>query len=421
MAACCALHAEEIASWVTRHHGARHAAAPEPDRTLFHRLNLVGHEAFQSGRSRPAARLAAGAAARAEPVAVGDNASFRWCPKGVATAAGVVAAVVVPVCLRNDAFGVPALAALLRALSQQSAVARLAFALVDDGSPLGEWWQHDALRGPLADLTAAAPGRLAVLRRLSNGGAAAARDDGLRLAGEAGLPFAILTDADCVPDACWALEHLTCLEARQNAGPKKKKQDQVCVRRANLGMGLPSDGSPFGWVSATRHHQACGCAAILSGVTRAIGSDNVSRWHDAWGHLNARRLADGRVVYGPTCNLSLRLDALHRLPDGSFLDRTFPGASYEDVELCIRNLDRGNKIFVAARATLAHRFAGAGSDAGACEEPESALRRRFERYGASEHLLFERHPAWSHEALYVATRASSLAELALAARRGGCW
>lgn len=131
----------------------------------------------------------------------------------------------------------------------------------------------------------------------------------------------------------------------------------------------------------------------------------------------AQPCADGAAAAtdGATCNMALRLGALHRLPGcGSFFDRAFPGASYEDVEMCVRNLGAGVRIAVAPRAAVAHDFSpAAGGD------PEEQLARRFERYGASEHILFETHSAWTYVELYAQTRAQSLDQLRAEAARGG--
>ena len=48
-------------------------------------------------------------------------------------------------------------------------------------------------------------------------------------------------------------------------------------------------------------------------------------YHDVCGTLNGRRLADGTLLYGCTCNLSVTLAAINRLQ----FDTGFPDAAFE--------------------------------------------------------------------------------------------
>lgn len=128
----------------------------------------------------------------------------------------------------------------------------------------------------------------------------------------------LMVDADCAVDAGWAVAHL----AAQAAAP-----------------------------------------GIVCGVTRAAGCDDVLRFHDACGHLNPRvDRASRRVAYGATCNMSVSLSRLHALEGGHFFDVSFPGASYEDIEMCVRNLDAGVSITMCTAATATHQFCSPGKD-----------------------------------------------------------
>ena len=280
------------------------------------------------------------------------------------------AAVVVPVHVR-DAAHVALLAALLNSLAAQSITDELAFIFVDDASPApdgGNWW---AGSGAAAAALARLPqGRAAVLHRRCNAGAAAARDAGMRAARDiCGARYVLLADVDVVASPDWAAAHLA----------EQKRSD--------------SDGG-----------------GIVCGFTTAASSDAASRFHDECGHLNPRfRRADGGVAYGTTCNMSLDLAAAHTLPDGAFLDARFPGASYEDIELCVRNAAHGVPLRFAPDARVRHEFAPPGG------EPLTALFERFRRYGASEHLLFQAHPHVSYRTLYADTRPLRLRDWALSA------
>jgi hypothetical protein len=117
--------------------------------------------------------------------------------------------------------------------------------------------------------------------------------------------------------------------------------------------------------------------------------------------------------------MAIDLRAAHRLPhSGALFDASFPGASYEDIELCVCNAAAGVPMALAHRARVRHEFilggAGAGADADASGGGTAALFARFVRYGASELLLFDKQRHVSYKTLYADTR-----PLRVLHRRGG--
>ena len=92
-------------------------------------------------------------------------------------------------------------------------------------------------------------------------------------------------------------------------------------------------------------------------------------YHDLCGTLNGRRLADGSLLYGCTCNLSVDV----AVADIAF-DASFPAAAFEDVELCVRARKRGISLAYAEGAVVSHDYTG-----GLC-----GLFRQFRRYGMYE-------------------------------------
>lgn len=118
---------------------------------------------------------------------------------------------------------------------------------------------------------------------------------------------------------------------------------------------------------------------------------------DACGHLNPRfRKTDSKCVYGTTCNMSVSIGMLHRLGD-SYFDGRFPGASYEDIEFCVRNTMNGVALRYISCAAVRHEFVLPGQD------PNTALFERFRRYGASEHILLAAQPTVTTHELYAET------------------
>jgi GT2 family glycosyltransferase len=230
-------------------------------------------------------------------------------------------AVVIPAHLRSAAQ--EAQLARCLAAAAQAEVERII--VVDDGSP--------------APVRSAQP-RVEVLRRDTPGGAAAARNLGVARALERAADLVLFTDADCVPQPGWAAAHAHFL--------------------------------------ATSPHAAAG------GVTRALGTTLLDRFHDFAGTLNGRwRLPDrGALLFAPTCNLAVRSAALARIR----FDERFPHAG-EDVDFCLRLAEVGT-IGLATAAVVRHDFGYASTLGGL-----RAFLAQFRRYGAGDPLLLERHPA----------------------------
>ena len=95
---------------------------------------------------------------------------------------------------------------------------------------------------------------------------------------------------------------------------------------------------------AARRRPCCAyaCSGVFSLKCAASNPVTIHRWsqhvflplrcgrsaglyHDVCGTLNGRRLADGTLLYGCTCNLSITLAAINRLQ----FDTGFPDAAFE--------------------------------------------------------------------------------------------
>lgn len=92
-------------------------------------------------------------------------------------------------------------------------------------------------------------------------------------------------------------------------------------------------------------------------------------YHDVCGTLNGRRLADGSLLYGCTCNLSVSLAVV----DLTF-DASFPAAAFEDVEFCVRARKRGVSLVYTPMAVMMHNY----------DEGMWGLFCQFRRYGLFE-------------------------------------
>lgn len=210
----------------------------------------------------------------------------------------------------------------VEALGRQPEIQRIV--VVDDASPV----QPPRLVG-----------RVEVIRSPRNAGPAAARNRGIERALALGARAVLFTDHDCVCDPGWAAALLGALDA--------------------------------GHVGA-------------SGVTRSLGRTWLDRYQDFAGALNGRWVLPGRggLIYGPSCNLAVRADALAEVR----FDERFPTAAGEDYDFCHRLRRQGSIAFVP-RAVVRHDFGYSGTLQGL-----SRLLQQVRRYGAADALLWEKHP-----------------------------
>ena len=177
--------------------------------------------------------------------------------------------------------------------------------------------------------------RVLYVRHETNLGPGAARNTGARLALKFLKPtFIAFTDSDCVVNQDWLNVHA------------RHQREQPGV-----------------W---------CGQTAALDRDT------SVGQYHDLMGTLNGRRWTDaGSLLYGPSCNMSVAASVMskHRF------DERFPGASFEDVEFCVRAIKNGIHPRYAEDALVMHDY----------ESSLGAFAKQFYRYGTSYPLMSSIH------------------------------
>lgn len=235
-------------------------------------------------------------------------------------------AVAIP-CLCANRHGVDTLRKALAAIRGQTLKPRYLF-VVDDGSPI-----------PITDrLTPAEQEAITFIRHESNCSPAVARNTGLRAARSKDVEFLCFTDTDCRPSASW-------LE------------------------------------SILKHFRLHPEDDIISGVTTSIDhSTIVEVFHDCFGTLNGPTLPDETLLYGPTCNLGIRLSTI------TFeFDSSFPEASYEDVDFCIRARDLGALLHLVPEAVVHHDY----------DLSLFGVWRQFAKYGRGYTLMKRIHPTFS--------------------------
>lgn len=226
-------------------------------------------------------------------------------------------AVVLPVYLRC----VQDLALLFKVLDHLSKQKRPAdiIILVDDASPF-----------PIPSIIAHE--KLVLIQLRCNKGPATGRNCGIALAKERGANVICFLDADCQPSSDW----IAMMEKAQQKTP--------------------------GIV----------CGKTLSDAPRTA----VGLYHEVFGTLNGRMLSDGSVLYGCTCNLSISVAGVDLVFDSSY-----PAASFEDVEFCIRAKKNRIRMTYHPFAVVHHHF----------EPGWYSLFCQFRRYGR-----FERQTALKH-------------------------
>lgn len=227
-------------------------------------------------------------------------------------------AVVLPTYARTE-HDLALLFKVLQHLSQQKRPADLII-LVDDGSPL-------TIPSIIANEG------LALIQLHTNKGPATARNCGIALAKERGANVIAFLDSDCQPSSDW----VAMMERAQQETP-----GIVC-------------GKTLSDASAT-----------------AVGL-----YHEVFGTLNGRMLEDGSVLYGCTCNLSISVAGVDLL-----FDTSFPAASFEDVEFCIRAKKNRIRMTYHPLSVVHHHY----------EPGWISLFCQFQRYGR-----FERKTAMKHK------------------------
>lgn len=249
--------------------------------------------------------------------------------------------VIVPLYIR-DARDVELLVKLLLQLAQQSRPAdHLIF--VDDASPIPVL---DIVQSNVSSVTK----DIRIFCMQQNSGPAAARNIGILQAQAMNCDIVCFLDADCAPDIDWIK---IMADAHMQQDPEK---------------------GPTAYSGRTRAAQPCGW---------------VGQYHDFYGTLNGpcivhpsgQQSPEGHLVYGPTCNFSMRIT-----PGMApiMFDVDFPAASFEDVEWCCRVRGAGISICLLENAVVHHAF----------DESVEGLARQFWRYGRWEGLVEEKHPGY---------------------------
>jgi GT2 family glycosyltransferase len=217
--------------------------------------------------------------------------------------------------------------------------------LVDDCSPFP--WYMSSATGQSEENLVKLPANTRLVRRPKNHGPAAARSLGLGLAmTEHQAQIVNFIDSDCEADSHWVEAMVTA-----HYYELKKKTEG-------------SDG------------------AILSGLTHAYGNTQVDKFHDHFGTLNGRiRMNGDGLLYAPSCNISIRISQKLVSQVGGF-DESFPKAAFEDVDYCMRASQCGFLTQCVQNAKIWHKY----------QTTIPQLFRMFQRYGASEWAVLERHP-----------------------------
>eukprot|EP00210_Caulerpa_lentillifera_P000500 g483.t1 len=215
----------------------------------------------------------------------------------------------------------------LACIRQQTLKPRYTF-LVDDGSPV-----------PITEqLTEGERKGVTFLRLDANCGPSTARNTGLRAARATDVDFVCFTDADCRPVASWVENIVTHFE--QN----------------------PVDD-------------------IIGGLTTSIHHKSfVETFHDCFGTLNGPQLPDQTLLYGPTCNLAVRLRTVF-----VEFDPRFNEASFEDVEFCVKARQAGAVLRLAPNVIVQHNY----------DLTLLGMAKQYARYGRGFNKMSQIHPSFS--------------------------
>ena len=191
----------------------------------------------------------------------------------------------------------------------------------------------------------------------------------------------LVDDASPVPiPSIIAHEKLVLIQLRCNKGPATGRNCGIALakeRGANVICFLDADCQPSSdWIAMMEKAQQ-ETPGIVCGKTLSDASGTaVGLYHEVFGTLNGRMLSDGSVLYGCTCNLSISVAGVDLMFDSSY-----PAASFEDVEFCIRAKKNRIRMTYHPFAVVHHHF----------EPGWYSLFSQFQRYGR-----FERQTALKH-------------------------
>lgn len=184
-------------------------------------------------------------------------------------------------------------------------------------------------------------GKSFIYRLHVNSGPAAARNVGLDICSKLGIDHVLFMDADCVADEHWG----------------------------SIMLNILQNGS-----------------MAVGGVTKSVGIDYISLYHDVFGTLNGRLIQNEKLIYTPTCNFGINQKC------GIRFDEHFPDSAFEDIDFCIRLRKTGYEISFEPLAVINHDY----------NVSWDAFCKQFKKYGMSEWLFLRNHPEYS--ALFIESK-----------------
>ena len=118
---------------------------------------------------------------------------------------------------------------------------------------------------------------------------------------------------------------------------------------------------------------------VYCGKTAGLNNDIISRYHDHMGTLNGRKIEKG-LLYGPSCNMSISGEILKNFR----FNESFPNASFEDVEFCVRLIKNDIVPQYIDEAVIFHDY----------DNTIMGFYKQFKRYGKSHPLMLRIHPEY---------------------------
>ena len=132
------------------------------------------------------------------------------------------------------------------------------------------------------------------------------------------------------------------------------------------------------WMNIHYNHQM-NKPGVYCGKTAGLNNDIISRYHDHMGTLNGRKIEKG-LLYGPSCNMSISRDILNNFR----FNESFPNASFEDVEFCVRLIKNNIVPQYLNEAVIFHDY----------DNTIMGFYNQFKRYGKSHPLMLHIHPEY---------------------------
>lgn len=203
------------------------------------------------------------------------------------------------------------------------------------------------------------------------------------------MVIACLLDFGCVPSSImWTSHHAS---AQASIGSSSLTLTPEVSPRPSMLPTLVISSSNLNGVVLEEQPETKMGGLVVGRAMSSKALDSVGVYHDLFGTLNCRKLEDGTLLYGTSCNMSLPLHLFlstrdqkaHPPKELICFDESFPAAAFEDVMICLQARALGLPLVEDAsnESSVLHDY----------DYSSYGLFRQYMRYGKHEWRILSRH------------------------------